>query len=160
KFVLNAEARLFQRPDEAIHRGYDKTTELDFTRSDIFFSNYEPLPAGRAREFLEDALGFYQFTEPMQKLIQRTAANGADGYFVCSANPRLVEGKPTKNPRYLQVRPDLVAPRETYLAEMSARWRRRVGSDVPVLNPVGAVLPGRRNNPPEPGIRPICCHNP
>ena len=26
KFVTNCENRLFQRPDEAIHRGYDKQT--------------------------------------------------------------------------------------------------------------------------------------
>jgi hypothetical protein len=30
KFVANCEYRLFQRPDDAIHRGYDKQTELDF----------------------------------------------------------------------------------------------------------------------------------
>jgi hypothetical protein len=29
-----------------------------------------------------------------------------------------------------------------------------------VLNPVTAVLPGRRNNPPEPGIRPLAVFNP
>ena len=159
KFVQNAEARLFQRPDDAIHRGYDKVTECDFARADNFFSNYEPLPGNTARDLIEDALGFHQFTQPMQSLIQDVANNG-DGYFVCSAHPRLVDGKPTKNPRYLQVRPDLLAPRETYLAEMGARLRRRLQSAAPVLNPVAAVLPGRRNNPPEPGIRPLACYNP
>jgi hypothetical protein len=160
KFVLNVESRLFQRPDDAIHHGYDKVTESDFARADNFFSNYEPLPSGRARELIEDALSFYRFTEPMQALVENVASNGAGGYFVCSAHPRLVDGKPTKNPRYLQLRRDLLAPRETYLAEMSARLRRRVHPGVPILNPVAVVLPGRRNNPPEPGIRPICCHNP
>jgi hypothetical protein len=159
KFVENAEARLFQRPDDAIHRGYDKVTERDFARTDNFFSNYEPLPAKAARDFIEDALGFYQFTEPMQKLIEKVYASGT-GYFVCPANPRLVDGKPTKNPRYLQVRPDFLAPRESYLAGMAARLRRRLPASAPVLNPVGAVLPGRRNNPPEPGIRPLACYNP
>ena len=43
KFVQNCEARLFQRPDDAIHRGYDKQTELDFSRPGNFFSNFEPL---------------------------------------------------------------------------------------------------------------------
>jgi len=159
KFVLNVEARLFQRPDDAIHRGYDKMTEADFSRPDNFFSNYEPLPAKAARELIEDAIGFYQFTEPMQTLIKGVAGNGA-GYFVCSANPRLVDGKPTKNPRYLQVRPDLTAPRETYLAEMGARLRRRLAAGSSVFNPVAAVLPGRRNNPPETGIRSLACYNP
>ena len=160
KFVQNTEARLFQRPDDAIHRGYDKATETDFVRNDNFFSNYEPLPAKVSREFIEDALGFHQFTEPMRSLIEDVASNGSGGYFVCSANPRLVEGKPTKNPRYLQVRPDLLAPRESHLADMSARLRRRLPANAPVLNPVTAVLPGRRNNPPEPGIRSLACYNP
>ncbi len=160
KFVQNAEARLFQRPDDAIHRGYDKVTESDFARPDNFFSNYEPLSSVAARELTEDALGFGQFTEPMRQLIERAAGAGGNNYFVCSANPRLVDGKPTKNPRYLQVRPDLLAPRETYLAEMSERLRRRLPPGTPVLNPVAAVLPGRRNNPPEPGVLPLACYNP
>ena len=160
KFVANTEARLFQRPDDAIHRGYDKVTEADFARTDNFFSNYEPLTARAARDLLEDSIGFFQFTEPMQKLIREVAETGKPDFFVCSAQPRLVEGKPTKNPRYLQIRPDLLAPRETYLAEMSARLRRRLPPGKPIYNPVAAVLPGRRNNPPEPGIRPLACYNP
>ncbi len=160
KFVQNSEARLFQRPDDAIHRGYDKATEADFVRTDNFFSNYEPLSAKASREFIEDTLGFHEFTDPMRDLIEGVAANGGTGYFVCSANPRLVDGKPTKNPRYLQIRPDLLAPREIHLAEISARLRRRLPAAAPVLNPVAAVLPGRRNNPPEPGIRPLACYNP
>src|SRR6185369_4210217 len=43
KFVKNCEQRLFQRPDDAIHRGYDKQTEADFAGLENFFSNYEPL---------------------------------------------------------------------------------------------------------------------
>jgi len=160
KFVQNCEARLFQRPDDAIHRGYDKVTEADFARPDNFFSNYEPLTPGHARSLVEDALGFSQFTEPMQRLIREVATTGQPAYFVSSAQPRLVDGKPSKNPRYLQTRPDRLSPRETYLAEMSARLRRRLPPDQPVYTPVTAVLPGRRNNPPEPGIRPLACYNP
>jgi hypothetical protein len=159
KFVLNCEQRLFQRPDDAIHRGYDKLTEKDFSRTDNFFSNYEPLKAETAREIIEDAIGFNQYTEPMQRVIRKVAA-GAASYFVSTAHPRLVDGKPSKNPRYLQIRPDLLAPHEVHLAEMATRLRRRVPPNHPVLNPVSAVLPGRRNNPPEPGIRPLAVFNP
>jgi hypothetical protein len=159
KFVLNCEQRLFQRPDDAIHRGYDKQTEKDFARPDNFFSNYEPLKAETAREIIEDAIGFNQYTEPMQRVIRKVAA-GSASYFVSTANPRLVDGKPSKNPRYFQIRPDLLAPQEVHLAEMATRLRRRVPANLPVLNPVGAVLPGRRNNPPEPGIRPLAVFNP
>jgi hypothetical protein len=160
KFVINAERRLFQRPDDAIHRGYDKVTEADFARNDNFFSNYEPLPSKVSREIFEDAIGFHQFTEPMRGLIQDVMSNGNTGYFVCTANPRLVDGKPSKNPRYLQIRPDLLNPRQTYLSEMGTRMLHRLPPEKPVYNPVAAVLPGRRNNPPEAGIRPLAVYNP
>lgn len=159
KFVVNCERRLFQRPDDAIHRGYDKQTEKDFARADNFFSNYEPLPASAAHELMQDAIGFNQYTEPMQRVIREVAAGGTS-YFVSTAHPRLVDGKPSKNPRYLQIRPDLLAPRETHLAEMATRLRRRVPTHAPIHNPVGAVLPGRRNNPPEAGIRSLAVFNP
>jgi hypothetical protein len=160
KFVQNTEQRLFQRPDDAIHRGYDKQAENDFIQPENFFSNYQPLTPADAHEMVEDALGFHQFTEPMQKFIGEVAATGQPEYFVCTAAPRIVDGKPTKNPRYLQKRPDLVRASETYLAEISARLRRRVGPGQPLHTPVTAVLPGRRNNPPEKGVRALACYNP
>jgi len=160
KFVKNCEQRLFQRPDDAIHRGYDKQAESDFAQPDNFFSNYEPLTPKDAREQVEDAIGFYQFTEPMKSLIGEIAETGQPEFFVSTANPRLVDGKPSKNPRYLQKRPDLVNPRESHLAEISARLRNRVPLSEPLLTPVTIVLPGRRNNPPEAGIRSLAVFNP
>jgi hypothetical protein len=160
KIAQNCEQRLFQRPDDAIHRGYDKQAELDFVQPDNFFSNYQPLTPRDAREMVEDALGFYEFTEPMQNFVREVAETGAPPYYVCTASPRIVDGKPTKNPRYLQKRPDQVRAGETYLAEVSARLRRRVAPGEPLLTPVTAVLTGRRNNPPESGIRSLACYNP
>lgn len=160
KFVKNCELRLFQRPDDAIHRGYDKQTEADFAQPDNFFSNYAPLTPADARELLEDAIGFNQFTEPLQKLISTVAGQVAPEYFVSSAHPRVVDGKPSKNPRYLQKRPDLVDPLSSHVAEMSARLRRRLPLSEPLHTPVNVVLPGRRNNPPEPGVRALACYNP
>jgi phosphoenolpyruvate carboxykinase (diphosphate) len=160
RFVQNAEARLFQRPDDAIHPGYDKQTESDFTCADNFFSNYQPLEARDAVTMFEDSIEFYQYTEPMRNLIQAAATNGEFKYFVCSSRPRVVGGRPSKNPRYLQARQDLINPRESYLAEMSSRLFRRLRPGDAVLRPVTAVLPGRRNNPPEPGVRPLAVFNP
>lgn len=160
KFVQNCEQRLFQRPDDAIHRGYDKQTEADFVQPDNFFSNYEPLTPARARELVEESIGFYQFTPPMQQLIREVAVTGRPAFFISSAHPRMVNGKPSKNPRYLQKRTDLVHPRATYLAEVSARLRRRVPPGEPLHTPVTAILPGRRNNPPDRGIRPLSVFNP
>ena len=83
-------------------------------------------------------------------------------FFVTPAHPRVVDGRPTKNPRYLQTRPDLLNPREAYLAEMSTRMFRRIPLSEPVRLPVNAVLPGRRNNPPEASaeIRSLAVYNP
>ncbi|MGA1129544.1 MAG: hypothetical protein ACO3XN_05705, partial [Chthoniobacterales bacterium] len=83
-------------------------------------------------------------------------------FFVSNANPRLVDGKPTKNPRYLQPRPDLLDPRGRHLAEVGARLSRGLRADQPVLTPVNAVLAGRRNNPPDrgAGIRSLAVYNP
>lgn len=160
KFVKNCEQRLFQRPDDAIHRGYDKQTESDFAQPSNFFSNYEPLPAKRAHELLEDSIGFFEFTEPMQRLIRQVASQSKPGFFVSSAHPRLVEGKPSKNPRYLQLRPDLVNPRESYLAQIATRLHRRLPTDRPLYTPVNAILPARRNNPPDGKIRSLAVFNP
>lgn len=160
KFVENAEERLFQRPHDAIHRGFDKQAEADFAKNDNFFSNYEPITAEAARELVEDAIGFDQFTQPLQSVIRALAEEGGPGHLVCSAHPRIVDGKPSKNPRYLQLRPDLQSPRARHLAEMSARLRQRLSLSQPLHIPVAAVMPGRRNNPPEPKIRPLALWNP
>jgi hypothetical protein len=160
KFVKNCEQRLFQRPDDAIHRGYDKQTESDFARPDNFFSNYEPLTPAHAKGIVEEAIGFNQYTEPMQRIIREVMQGDGSNYFVSTAHPRQVDGKPSKNPRYLQIRPDLLMARELHLAAMAARLRRHAPPEQPVLNPVAAVLPGRRNNPPEPGVRPLAVFNP
>ncbi|KAF0170395.1 MAG: hypothetical protein FD161_4642 [Limisphaerales bacterium] len=161
KFVQNCEYRLFQRPDDAVHRGYDKQAESDFAQPGNFFSNYQPLTRADARHELEDSINFVKFTPPMADLIRAAAREtGRPKFFVSSAQPRLVDGKMTKNPRYLQNRHDLIHPREFHLAEMATRLFRRVPTSEPLHRPVNAVLPGRRNNPPEPGVRPLCVFNP
>jgi hypothetical protein len=126
KFVHNCEAALFQRPDEAIHRGYDKRTERDFSRPGTFFSNYEPLTRDTARSIVEDAIGFDAFTEPIRKLFEGFVSAVQPDFLASPAHPRIVDGKPSKNPRYLQIRPDLEDPRTTYLAQVGAQLYRRV----------------------------------
>ena len=160
KFVQNCETELFQRPDEAIVRGYDKRTERDFSRPGNFFSNYEPLSRESAGAVVEDAIGFDAFTEPIRAIFNDFLAAGRPDYLASPAHPRIVDGKPSQNPRYLQKRPDLEDPRTTYLAHVGARLYRRLAPDAPVLFPVAAVLAGRRLNPPEPGVRPLCVYGP
>lgn len=160
KFVHNCELRLFQRPDDAIVRGYDKRTERDFSRGGQFFSNYEPLTRDQARGVVDDALHFEEFTGLMQATFRDFVRSARPDFMVSPAFPRIVDGKPSKNPRYLQNRPDLEDPRATYLAHTGARLFRRLGADSPAPFPVGSVLMGRRLNPPEPGIRPLCVFGP
>jgi hypothetical protein len=162
KFAENCEYRLFQRPDDAIHRGLDKQAEADLARKDVnFISNFEPLSRAQVRDMLEKVVDFDAFTEPAKDLL-RAVDQGDGEYVVCSANPRRVAGVPTKNPRYLQDRPDMADPFPRYLVYMSARLWRAVPRDKPVLFPVGAILSGRRNNPPEreKGIRSLAVYNP
>ncbi|MGK0189615.1 MAG: hypothetical protein ACI9R3_005432 [Verrucomicrobiales bacterium] len=162
KFALNCEYRFFQRPDDAIHRGYDKNTERDFSRPGNFFSNYEPITRPQAKEMIADAIRFGRFTLPMQRLICDFAQASKPDYIVVSSSPRIVDGKPSENPRYLQTRPDLEDPRPEYLGSVGMRLYRRVSANRPVLAPVNAVLPGRRNNPPnvKKGIRALAVYNP
>lgn len=158
KIVANCETRLFQRPDDARHRGLDPQTELDLTLDDNFISNFEPLGRDDARNLVDDVLTFHHYSPPMQRFIE--AAAQEDGYFVSSAHPRIVGGKPSPNVRYLQARPDLVNPIGSYIAEMGTRLFRRMQADAPVHLPVNTMLPGRRNNPPKPGIRPLAVYAP
>lgn len=163
KFLQNCEFRLFQRPDDAFIPGYDKHTEADFSRDGNFFSNYEPLTREQVQGMVDDVIRFEQYTPEMQASLKDFLADtqGPD-YMVCTSAPRLVDGVPSQNPRYLQNRPDLGREREEYLAELGARLNRRLPETAAVYTPVEAVLPGRRNNPPQPdvGIRPLASYNP
>lgn len=162
KLVKNCENRLFQRPDDAINRGLDKQTESDLSEEGNFISNFEPLTSADAHELVEDAISFQKYTLPMQQLIQKAAESDDNRYFVSSAHPRIVDGVPSKNVRYLQKRPDLANPRNLYLARVGTRLSRGLSLESPVHFPVNAVLQGRRNNPVDKkaGIRPLAVYNP
>ncbi len=161
KFATNCEFRLFQRPDEAIHRGFDHQTEADLARQDNFISNFEPLKTDVVRRIVERAADFDAYTHSMQEMLKAAVKENSPNV-VASDHPRMVDGKPSKNPRYLQIRPDLINPMSLYVAERGARFSRVVPSDQPLYMPVNAVLIGRRNNPAEPSahIRGLAVYNP
>ncbi|TFH52079.1 hypothetical protein E4J66_09345 [Actinomyces viscosus] len=168
KFVTNCESLLFQRPDDAIVRGYDKQTESDMSDpdADLFISNFEPLTPEDARAMAADAPGLSRFTQPMQDLVARAAAlpeaedPAEETYWVSTADPRLVGGTPTKNPRYLQVRPDIANPKDVALADLTNHLFHDVPLAEPLRHSVDVVAAGRRNNPPEDGVPPLCAYNP
>lgn len=122
KFIHNCEYRLFQRPDDAIIRGYDKKTEWDMSRPGSFLSNYQPLSHNEVQEMVDDVVRFDYFTDPVKNMIRDflTSPQKQPDYLVCPANPRIVDGKPSKNPRYLQTRLDLESPLASYVAEMAS----------------------------------------
>ena len=160
KFAENCEFRLFQRPDEAIHRGFDKQAESDLAGPGSFLSNYEPLEPEVAEQLRARAVEFSEYTEPMRNRLSEAVAE--QSRVVASNRPRIVDGKPTKNPRYLQDRPDLNSPRDWHLARAAVRLARGLKASDPLLFPVDAQLSGRRNNPPDysVGIRPLAVYNP
>ena len=166
KLLINCEKLLFQRPDDAIHRGADREAEADLASPGNFISNFEPLTVPQARELVDRVVQFDRYTEPMRTLIADFAAEPQRGpkatYLVSSAHPRIVDGSPSKNPRYLQRRPDLVTPKDGYLAEIGTRLAREIPSGKAAHFPVNAVLAGRRNNPPDlkAGIPPLAVYNP
>lgn len=162
KIVENCEKKFFQRPDEAVNRGYDKDAEADLSLRNNFTSNYEPLTPEDARRLLNNAINFDLYTEPIKKLIRQGSKEDASTYFISPSHTRIVDGSPSKNPRYLQTRPDLVNPVDDYLAEMGMRFHQKIPLSEHVSYPIHAVLPGRRNNPPDKknGIRGLSVYNP
>ncbi|HMF77554.1 MAG TPA: hypothetical protein VK604_17990 [Bryobacteraceae bacterium] len=162
KLVSNCETLLFQRPDDAIYRGFDKDAEADIAASGTFISNFEPLDPRKVQAILDEVVEFDKYTEPMKHLLKDFAADPHPGFVVSSAHPRIVDGAPSKNPRYLQRRPDLVHPRDSHLAEIGTRLAREIPSGNTAHFPVNAVLSGRRNNPPDPkiGAPPLAVYNP
>lgn len=162
KLVINCESYLFQRPDEAVIRGYDKEAEHDIVQNNTFVTNYEPLTFDNANELYEDVINFEKYTEPVQSLIKSVVESEKEQYFISPSHTRIVEGEPTKNPRYLQRNIYKTETEDSYLAETGIRLHRKIKSDDPVYHPVNAVLPGRRNNPADKkaGIRPLSVYNP
>ncbi len=163
KFVENCEYLFFQRPDEAINRGYDKQAESDLSQMNNFTTNYQPLTSKEGREILEGAIEFDKYTYPIKDLIRKGAEDESELYFISPSHPRKLEdGSISENPRYLQSRPEFNNPADGYLAHVGIRFARKVPMDKPTLFPINDVLPGRRNNPSDrkKGIRPLSVYAP
>lgn len=163
KYVENCEHLLFQRPDDAVHRGYDRQAEADLVGPGTFISNFEPLTYKQAREIKANSQVFSEYTKPMQRLIKKVAAAGKDGspkYWIASDQSRLVNGKPSKNPRYLQVRPLEANPEATALGDLATHLVRKLPTSQFAPVAVDIVAAGRRNNPKEETVPPLCTYNP
>ncbi|UMB61318.1 hypothetical protein MHL31_03725 [Lutibacter sp. A80] len=163
KVVANCESHLFQRPDEAIVRGYDEGAERDLVSNNVFLTNYELLTKKDAIEIYEDTINFDKYTQPVKDLILSIVNSpNEEEYFSLPSHTRIVNGEPTKNPRYLERNIFINETEASYLGDIGVRLCRKIKSEDPVINVVNAVLPGRRNNPAEreAGIRPLAVYNP
>ncbi|OQY02187.1 MAG: hypothetical protein B6I20_07185 [Bacteroidetes bacterium 4572_117] len=162
KFTANCESYFFQRPDEAVIRGYDKEAEYDIVQGNTFLTNYEPLTKKHAIELYDDAISFEEYTQPVKDLIKKVVESESDTYFVTPSHTRIVDGEPTANPRYLERNKFKEETRDSYIADVGTRLHRKMKADETVYYPVNAVLPGRRNNPAnkKAGIRPLSVYNP
>ena len=147
KFAKNCEYRFFQRPDEAVHKGYDKQAEADLSSNNLFVTNFQQLEKEQVQELKDDVMGYISYSDPVKDHID-TFLKSDGKYCIVSSEPRIVDGKPTKNPRYLETRKDFIEPIKNYIADVGARLARKVPMNKAVLTPVNAVLAGRRNNPP------------
>lgn len=146
KFVTNCEYRFFQRPDDAIHKGYDRQAELDLSSGNLFVTNFQPLTKPDVQALQEDVLEYVKYTDPVKAHIE-DFLKGDDSYCVVSSEPRIVGDAPSKNPRYLEHRSDFIDPSKSYIADIGVRFARKIPLTTPVLSPVNSILAGRRNNP-------------
>ncbi len=147
KFAKNCEYRFFQRPDDAIHKGYDLQAEKDLSGDNLFITNFQPLTKEDVQLIKDDVMSYTAYTEPVKKHIDEFLKSDFK-YCVVSSESRIVDGKPTKNPRYLETRADFSNPIQTYIANIGTHFARKVPMNQAILEPVNAMLPGRRNNPP------------
>jgi len=162
KFSQNCEFRLFQRPDEAVHRGFDKICEMDMAKPGNFISNFEPNQRENIQKIVDDTVGFEKFSQPMQDRLLSFLENDNPEYCVSSAHSRIVDGKPTANPRYLQDSMEVTDTRAFHVGYTGTRLARQTPLGMPVFNPVNAYLCGRRNNAPDAAhnVPALAVHNP
>jgi hypothetical protein len=163
KIVHNCEYRLYQRPDEAITPGYDPGSELDMTRENVFTCNFKALTRGDVAQMICNRIRFEMYSEPMKKMLEDFVADEtAPSYAVCPSELRtLADGKISKNQRYLQNRDDICNEKDSYLTAISLKLNGRITEKFAATEtPVSDILSGRRNNPPEDGIKPLCVHGP
>lgn len=162
KFVHNCEYRLYQRPDEAIIPGYDHETEYEISRPNTFTCNYKPLTKDDVYAMINDRIRFEKYTQPIKDLLTRFVNDqDAPKYIVCPSELRVMpNGEISKNKRYLQNRQDITDHASVYLSKLCLKLHNNTSSIADVKFPVHSILTGRRNNPPEPGVRPLSVYSP
>ena len=90
KIVQNCEEYLFQRPDDAIYRGFDAQAEADLATPGTFITNFEPLSVARAAEHgsVGEARSFYAAHEGAARRFRTDAERRIRGFVGSPANGR------------------------------------------------------------------------
>ncbi|MDE6432559.1 MAG: hypothetical protein K2L13_04160 [Opitutales bacterium] len=162
KFVKNCEYRLYQRPDEAVVPGYDHETEYEISQPNTFTCNYKPLTRADVQNIINNRIQFEKYTSPMKTLLTNFVNDpSAPQYIVCPSELRVMpSGEISKNKRYLQNRQDITNHEAVYLSKLAVKLHKKLPHIESVKFPVQAILSGRRNNPPEQGVRPLSVYSP
>lgn len=163
KIVSNCEYRLYQRPDEAIVPGYDIGTEDEMTGEDVFTCNFKPLTRDDVSKMIKDSIRFETYSKKMQNMLKNFVSDKSlPSYAVCPSELRTMpNGNLSKNQRYLQNRADISDNFKTHLTNISLMLHKQSEADIDATAvPVDSILSGRRNNPPENNIKPLCVYSP
>ena len=153
KLVANCEHICSSGPDDAIHAAYDKQAEAGHRHArDVPLQLTSRSPRDRPRDMVDHIVEFDRLHQPMKQLLRDFVAKTAGRLRRVARRIRgWSNGKPSKNPRYLQQRPDLAASRARLIWPRSApAWTARFRRIEPVLLPRQCRAAGRRNNPPDP----------
>ena len=68
KFSANCEYRFFQRPDDAIVKGYDLQAEKDLSSNNLFATNFQPLTKADVEELKTDVMGYIAYSERSRRI--------------------------------------------------------------------------------------------
>ena len=164
KLVVNCETLLFQRPDDAIHRGADKQAEIGHRQP-----RHVPfkLRAVQRRAGGEDRRATWRNStsspSPMKQLLKSFVAQAPyclRGFFGASAvgGWEAVE----ESALFAEAAGSGKSARNVSGGNRRAAGPAKFPRSSPVHFPVNAVLAGRRNSPPDPeiGLPPLAVYNP
>ena len=113
---------LFQRPDDAIHPRRRQAGRSRHRQPGTFLSNFEPLTREQARTLVDHVVEFDQYHRAHEAPAASDFVEAGDRRM---SSPPRTRAWSTASPRRIRATcrsgPDLVNPRDTYLAEIGAR---------------------------------------
>jgi hypothetical protein len=112
---------------------------------------------------IKDSIRFETYSKKMQNMLKNFVSDKSlPSYAVCPSELRTMpNGNLSKNQRYLQNRADISDNLKTHLTNISLMLHKQSDGNIDATAvPVDSILSGRRNNPPENNIKPLCVYSP